>query len=88
MNNIACHLEQSVEAEASPLFAWGWRTDIENWDDPPAQFQLEDRRRDGQARSGVDERSPLPIGCYDACFSAGTRSSAAGSAGKSVNGSD
>ncbi len=41
MTNIACQLEHSVEAEVSPAFAWSWRTDIKNWDDPPAQFQLD-----------------------------------------------
>jgi hypothetical protein len=41
MKNIACQLEHSVEAEVSPSFAWNWRTDIKNWDDPPAQFQLD-----------------------------------------------
>ena len=41
MTNIACQLEHSVEAEVTPLFAWNWRTDIKNWDDPPAQFQLD-----------------------------------------------
>ena len=23
------------------MFAWTWRTDIKNWDDPPAEFQLD-----------------------------------------------
>jgi hypothetical protein len=41
MQNIAWQLEESVEAEVSPSFAWNWRTDIQTWDDPPAQFQLE-----------------------------------------------
>jgi hypothetical protein len=41
MTNIACQLEHSVEAEVSPAFAWNWRTNIDNWDDPPAQFQLD-----------------------------------------------
>jgi len=41
MKNIACQLEHSVEAEVSSSFAWSWRTDINNWDDPPAQFQLD-----------------------------------------------
>jgi len=41
MKNIACQLEHSVEAEVSPSFAWSWRTDVKNWDDPPAQFQLD-----------------------------------------------
>jgi hypothetical protein len=40
MTNIACQLEESVEAEVSSSFAWSWRTDIKNWDDPPAQFQI------------------------------------------------
>lgn len=41
MTNIACQLEHSIEAEVSPAFAWSWRTDINTWDDPPAQFQLD-----------------------------------------------
>lgn len=41
MTNIACQLEYSVEAEVTPSFAWNWRTDIKNWDDPPAKFQLD-----------------------------------------------
>ena len=34
-------LEHSVEADVSRSFAWSWRTDITNWNDPPAQFQLD-----------------------------------------------
>ena len=41
MNNIAWQLEHSVEADVSLPFAWSWRTDVKNWDDPPAQFQLD-----------------------------------------------
>src|SRR5687768_14801364 len=41
MTNSAYQLEHSVEAEVSPAFAWNWRTNIKNWDDPPAQFQLD-----------------------------------------------
>jgi hypothetical protein len=41
MNNIACQLEHSVEADVTPSFAWNWRTDVTNWDDPAAQFQLD-----------------------------------------------
>jgi hypothetical protein len=41
MTNIACRLEHSIEVEVSPAFAWSWRTDIKNWDDPPAQFELD-----------------------------------------------
>ncbi len=47
MKNIACQLEHSVEADVSQLFAWNWRTDIKNWNDPPAQFVLDGQFTDG-----------------------------------------
>ena len=40
MTNIACQLQHSVDVEVSCSFAWNWRTNVANWDDPPAQFQL------------------------------------------------
>ena len=55
MKNIACQLEHAVEAEVSSSFAWSWRTDINNWDDPPAQFQL-----DGPFASGSWGTTLLP----------------------------
>ena len=41
MNSAACQLEHSVIAEVSLSFAWKWRTNVQNWNDPPAQFQLD-----------------------------------------------
>jgi hypothetical protein len=41
MNPIALQLEYSVEADVSPTFAWRFRTDIANWNDPPAEFALD-----------------------------------------------
>src|SRR5579883_1518174 len=41
MNPIALQLEYSVEADVSPTFAWRFRTDVANWNDPPAEFALE-----------------------------------------------
>jgi hypothetical protein len=41
MTHIAFAREHSIEVEVSPSFAWRWRTDIKNWDDPPARFQLD-----------------------------------------------
>src|SRR5262245_44154794 len=41
MNDIVYEVEYSVEAQVSPAFAWDWRIDVKNWDDPPAQFQLD-----------------------------------------------
>jgi hypothetical protein len=37
------------------LFAWNWRTDIKNWDHPPAQFQL-----DGPCAEGSWGTTRLP----------------------------
>jgi len=34
-------LEHTVEADVSAAFAWGFWTNVKNWDDPPAQFALE-----------------------------------------------
>src|SRR5262245_44242827 len=41
MNDVVYQIEHAVEAPVSPAFAWDWRTDVANWDDPPAQFQLD-----------------------------------------------
>src|SRR4051794_40479491 len=41
MDDVAYQVEHSVDAAVSPAFAWDWRTVIGNWDDPPAQFQLD-----------------------------------------------
>ena len=41
MSEIALQLEYSVEADVSPAFAWQFRTDVSNWNDPPAQFALD-----------------------------------------------
>ena len=34
-------LEHSIEAQVSLEFAWKFRTDIANWNDPPARFVLD-----------------------------------------------
>src|SRR5215831_12052677 len=52
---IALQLQQSVEVEVSPSFAWRWRTDVEYWVDPPAQFQL-----DGPFASGSWGMTQVP----------------------------
>jgi hypothetical protein len=40
MSGSALQLEHSINAEVSPEFAWNYRTDIANWNDPPARFTL------------------------------------------------
>jgi hypothetical protein len=39
--NPAWEAEHSEEADASPDFAWRYWTNVANWDDPPAQFELD-----------------------------------------------
>ena len=41
MSGVALQLEHSIEVEVSPEFAWKYRTDIANWNDPPARFVLD-----------------------------------------------
>ena len=41
MSDIAYDVQHSVDAEVSLAFAWDWRTDVRNWDDPPATFRLD-----------------------------------------------
>jgi hypothetical protein len=40
-STVAWHLEHSVEAEVSATSAWSFWTDVRNWDDPPARFELD-----------------------------------------------
>jgi hypothetical protein len=40
-SDIAWEISHSVDANVSPAFAWAYMTHVENWDDPPAQFELE-----------------------------------------------
>jgi Polyketide cyclase / dehydrase and lipid transport len=55
MSNIAWEITCSVETDASPAFAWSYWTNIANWADPPAEFEL-----DGPFASGArgTTRSP------------------------------
>ena len=55
MREIALQLEYSVEADVSPAFAWQFRTDVSNWNDPPAQFAL-----DGPFEAGSHGTTLLP----------------------------
>src|SRR5882757_2702779 len=41
MSDVAWEIEHSVETSASPVFAWTYMSNVENWDDPPAQFKLD-----------------------------------------------
>ena len=41
MSRVALQLEYAVEAAVSRAFAWQFRTDVANWNDPPATFALD-----------------------------------------------
>jgi hypothetical protein len=55
MSEIALQLEHSVYAEVSRAFAWQFRTDVSNWNDPPAQFAL-----NGPFEAGTCGTTQLP----------------------------
>lgn len=41
MNDVAWEIAHSVDANASPAFIWTYMTNVANWDDPPAKFELD-----------------------------------------------
>jgi len=55
MSEIARQLEHSVEADVSLPFAWSFRIDVANWNDPPAKFSL-----DGPFAAGSRGTTLLP----------------------------
>src|SRR6266436_1126368 len=48
-------MTHAVETNASPAFAWNYWTDVANWYDPPAKFEL-----DGPFASGSRGTTRLP----------------------------
>lgn len=40
MANVAWEIRHAVETSASPAFAWKYWSNVSNWDDPPAAFEL------------------------------------------------
>lgn len=55
MATVAWEITHTVETNASPNFAWNYWTDVGNWDDPPAIFQL-----DGPFAAGSRGTTRLP----------------------------
>ena len=55
MTTIAWEMTHAVETNISPAFAWNYWTDVANWDDPPAKFDL-----DGSFASGSRGTTRLP----------------------------
>jgi hypothetical protein len=47
MSKIGWEMSHSVETNASPVFAWDFWTNIANWADPPAKFELDGPFADG-----------------------------------------
>jgi hypothetical protein len=41
MTDLAWEMTHSVETDADVEFAWKYWSDVRNWDDPPATFELE-----------------------------------------------
>jgi len=55
MANVPWEITYSVETNASPAFAWNYWTQVTNWDDPPAKFEL-----DGPFAGGSRGTTRLP----------------------------
>jgi hypothetical protein len=41
MDNTVWELTESVETDATLEFVWNYWTNVANWDDPPAKFELD-----------------------------------------------
>jgi hypothetical protein len=41
MANVVWEISHAVETSASPAFAWKYWSNVSNWDDPPAAFELQ-----------------------------------------------
>ena len=54
-NDVALVLEHAVEADVTLAFAWKFRIDVANWNDPPARFEI-----DGPFLDGTRGRTFLP----------------------------
>jgi hypothetical protein len=55
MPDTAWELTYSVETDASLAFAWNYWTNVANWDEPPAKFDL-----DGPFASGTHGTTHMP----------------------------
>ena len=55
MTLAAWEMERSVEIAASRSFAWGFMSNVSNWDDPPAEFHL-----DGPFAAGAEGYTRFP----------------------------
>lgn len=53
--DVAWKASHSVKAKAPARFAWSYMTDVSNWSDPPATFEL-----DGPFREGAMGRTLMP----------------------------
>lgn len=47
MPEVAWEMTYSVETDAGSEFAWRYWSDVRNWDDPPAEFELDGPFVDG-----------------------------------------
>ena len=73
MNEVAWEIAHSVDAKASLAFSWNYMTNVSNWDDPPATFELEGpftagssgtTRMPGQEPIRWHIRSVIPMKAY------------------------
>lgn len=53
--------ERSVDVDAPAFFVWRYMTDVRNWSDPPAEFELEGPFAEGtRGVTRMPDRRPIP----------------------------
>jgi hypothetical protein len=55
VSDVAWETEHSADVDVSPSFAWEYMTNVANWDDPPATFEL-----DGPFAAGARGTTRIP----------------------------
>ena len=66
VGEIAWEIEHCVATDASREFAWNFMTDVRNWDDPPARFELAGAFETGaRGTTLLPEQSPTQWRVHD-----------------------
>ena len=69
MTRIAWETTHVVETKASPAFTWNYWTNVANWDDPPAKFELDGPFADGaRGTTRFPDQPPMNWSVRDVVF--------------------
>jgi hypothetical protein len=65
VSEVAWEIAHSIDANASPAFAWSYMTNAANRDDPPVKFELDGHSPPGRAERLGWQGKSLCTGTYE-----------------------